>query len=76
MNQDLQKETDRLKGQLEYAKLKKEIAELRKELEEIEDYFNPYTRFFARRHLEKECQKLTLWQQTDKKIGGDRAIGQ
>lgn len=45
------------------------------ELEEIEDYFNPYTRFFARRHLEKECQKLTLWQQTDKKIGGDRAIG-
>ena len=45
------------------------------ELEEIEDYFLPYTRFFARRHLEKECQKLTLWQQTDKKIGGDRAIG-
>lgn len=45
------------------------------ELNEIEDCFLPYTRFFARRHLEKECQKLALWQQTDKKIGGDRAIG-
>ena len=45
------------------------------ELKEIEHYFLPYTRFFARRQLEKECQKLALWQQTDKKIGGDRAIG-
>ena len=45
------------------------------ELKEIEHCFLPYTRFFARRHLEKECQKLTLWQQTDKKIGGDRTIG-
>ena len=45
------------------------------ELKEIEHYFLRYTRFFARQHLEKECQKLTLWQQTDKKIGGDRAIG-
>ena len=36
------------------------------ELEEIENYFLPYTRFFARRYLEEECRKLTLWQQTDK----------
>lgn len=38
----------------------------KEELKQIEDYFLPYTRFFARRHLEKECEKLTLWQQTDK----------
>ena len=30
------------------------------ESKEIEHFFLPYTRFFARRHLEKECQKLTL----------------
>ncbi len=45
------------------------------ELKEIEDYFLPYTRFFARRNLEEECQKLTLWQQEDTAIGGARAIG-
>ena len=45
------------------------------ELNEIEHCFLPHTRFLARRHLEKECQKLTLWQQTDRKIGDDCAIG-
>ena len=45
------------------------------ESKKIEHCFLPYTRFFARRHLEEECQKLALWQQTDKKIGGNRAIG-
>ncbi len=43
------------------------VEQLRdEELKEIEHCFFPYTRIFARRHLERECQKLTLWQQTDK----------
>lgn len=45
-------------------------------LKEIEDYFLPYTRFFARRHLGKECQRLTYWQQQlDEKIERERVIG-
>ena len=44
------------------------------ELKEIEHYFLPYTRLFARRYLEEECQKFR--QQTDKKMGDDRAIGE
>lgn len=43
------------------------------ELKEIRRCWVPYTRFFARRHLEKECEKLTLWQRRDEKIRGYRA---
>ena len=45
------------------------------ELDEIKDHLLPYTRFWARQYLEKECQKPTLWQQKDKMLGGDRATG-
>ena len=48
----------------------------KEELSEIGQYFLPYTRFFARRHLEKECQRLTLWLQTDTRRGGDCAMGE
>ena len=46
------------------------------ELIEIERCFLPYTRFFGRRYLEKECRRLTYWRHSmDEKIARESAIG-
>ena len=37
------------------------------ESKRVEEFWLPYLRFVARRHLEIECQTLTLWRQREGK---------
>ena len=41
------------------------------EIGRIDRYRNPYRRFFACRHLEKECEMLSLWQNYDRRVRGE-----
>ena len=46
------------------------------ELIELNRCFLPYTRFFGRRYLEKECRRLTYWRQhMDETTASDGVIG-
>ena len=41
------------------------------ELWQIKHFWNPYTRYIARRNLEKECELLSLWQNYDRRMKGE-----
>lgn len=44
------------------------------EIRRIDRYRNPYRRFFARRYLETECESLSLWQNYDRRVGGEAEV--
>lgn len=63
-NQELARRRAHYKGQ--------SVQDFRaQEIRRIDRYRNPYRRFFAHRYLETECESLSLWQNYDRRVGGE-----
>lgn len=66
-NQELARRRAHYKGQ--------SVEDFRaQEIRRIDRYRNPYRRFFAHRYLETECKSLSLWQNYDRRVGGEAEV--